>query len=196
LSSPTRKLALILSLLLPAILLAGCGGQGRLPAGPLQPERNHVVIGQPVRRGGADTIGFDAIWNPGPRPAVIDRVVIVSPRHIRLLGAYITPGTDLGTWLQFPPAIPAHGDAKSAAWAASRKAVGAVIAPRQLVGLALGLVVTDSAARGSLARTDVYYHVGNTHYEWRGSQRIVLTSVDCRAPASKPARNFCRIYGH
>jgi hypothetical protein len=177
-----------------AAVLSGCG-QGQLPAGPLQPE-NHVVVGQPVRRGGAITIGFDALYNKGTHPAVIDRVVIVSPRHIRLLGAYITPGTDLGSWESFPPAIPAHGDPKSAAWAASRKAAGAVIPPHSLGGLALGLVVTDSAAHGSLARTDVYYHVDNTHYEWRGSQRIVLTSVDCRAPSTAPEKNFCRMFGH
>jgi len=100
----------------------------------------------------------------------------------------------IGSWPGFPPAIPAHGNPKSRLWATRHKAVGAVIPPHKLGGLTLALAAT--AAHGSLARTDVYYHVGNTHYEWRGTIRIVLTSVDCRAPSSKPARSFCRSVGH
>jgi hypothetical protein len=187
----TRNRLAVLAVVLLAVL-AGCG-QGGLPAGPLQPERNHLVIGQPVLSTGADTIGFDGLYNSGSQPAVIENIVIVSPRYIRFLGAYITPGTDLGSWPQFPPAIPAAGDPKSAAWAASRKAAGAVIPSHKLGGLALGLAVTDSAAHGSLARTDVYYRVGRTQYEWRGNVKIVLTSVNCHAKRlTKPARTFCR----
>jgi len=100
----------------------------------------------------------------------------------------------IGSWPGFPPAIPAHGNPKSRLWATRHKAVGALIPPHKLGGLTLALAAT--AAHGSLARTDVYYHVGNTQYEWRGTIRIVLTSVDCRAPSSKPARSFCRCVGH
>src|SRR5262252_3480408 len=89
-SSPTRNRLVVLVLLL--AVLTGCG-QGQLPQGPLgsQPE-NHDTVGQPVLRGGADTIGFDGFYNGGTKPAVIDRLVIVSPRHVRLIGAYITLG--------------------------------------------------------------------------------------------------------
>jgi hypothetical protein len=77
LSSPTRNRLAVLTLLLAG--LTGCG-QGQLPQGPLgsQPE-NHDTVGQPVLRGGADTIGFDGFYNGGTKPAVIDRLVIVSP---------------------------------------------------------------------------------------------------------------------
>src|SRR5262245_41584670 len=98
LSSPTRNLARLAALALVLLGPAACG-QGQLPQGPLgsQPE-NHVTVGQPVLRGGADTIGFDGFYNGGNRPAVIDRLVIVSPRHIRLIGAYITLGGPIGNW--------------------------------------------------------------------------------------------------
>ena len=190
-SNPTGNRLAVLALLL--AVLSGCG-QGHLPQGPLGawPE-NHDTVGQPVLRGGADTIGFDGFYNGGTKPAVIDRVVIVSPRHIKLHGAYVTIGGIIGNWTSFPPAIPAHGNPESRLWATRHKAAGAVIPPHQQAGLALGLSAT--AAHGSLARTDVYYHVGNTHYEWRGNVRIVLTSVDCRAPSNKSARSFCRAYG-
>ena len=195
-SSPLRNRLALLALLL--AVLTGCG-QGKLPQGPLgsQPE-NHDTVGQPVRRGGADTIGFDGFYNGGTKPAVIDRVVMVSPRHIKLIGAYVTIGGIIGNWTGFPPSfrISARRYDRGAIrlWARRHRAVGAVIPPHQQAGLALGLSAT--AAHGSLASTDVYYHVGNTHYEWRGSVRIVLTSVDCRAPASAPARNFCSTFGH
>jgi hypothetical protein len=172
-------------------------GQGQLHQGPLgsQPE-NHDTVGQPVQRGGADTIGFDGFYNGGTKPAVIDRVVIVSPRHINLIGAYVTIGGPIGNWTTFPPSFPTSAKGRHDnryaiwRWARRHRAAGAVIPPHQQAGLALGLSAT--AAHGSLARTDVYYHVGNTHYEWRGSVRIVLTSVDCRAPSSASAQSFCR----
>src|SRR5262245_20971972 len=80
------------------------GRPHRLRAGPAtqgaagQPAGNHDTVGQPVQRGGADTIGFDGFYNGGTKPAVIDRVVIVSPRHIKLLGAYVVIGGILGNW--------------------------------------------------------------------------------------------------
>ena len=200
---PAMKARMLAAVLAPALLvlvlpalLAGCG-QGQLPPGPIQPE-NHVVIGQPVLRTGAITIGADALYNGGAKPAVIDRVVIVSPRHIKLLGAYVVIGTVIGNFEGFPPSFSIskgrYDRYAMRMWATRHLAVGAVIPPHKLGGLSLGLSVT--AAHGSLAHTDVYYHVGSTHYEWRGTVRIVLTSVDCRAPAGKPARTFCRFYGH
>jgi len=196
LSSPLRNRLALLALLL--AVLTGCG-QGKLPQGPLgsQPE-NHDTVGQPVQRGGADTIGFDGFYNGGNKPAVIDRLVIVSPRHIKLTGAYITLGGPIGNWPTFPPSFPtsprARHDNRYAIWRWARRhaPAGAVIPPHQQAGIALGLAAT--AAHGSLARTDLYYHVGDAHYEWRGNIRIVLTSVDCRAPSSAPARNFCSYF--
>ena len=97
----------------------------------------------------------------------------MSPRHIKLIGAYVTIGGPIGNWTTFPPVFPTSAKARHDNryaiwwWARRHRAAGAVIPPHQEAGLALGLSVT--AAHGSLARTDVYYHVGNTHYEWRGA---------------------------
>lgn len=119
------------------------------------------------------------MFNSGSRPAVIDRLVIVSPRHIKLVGAYVTLGGVVGNWLTFPAAIPAQGDPASAVWAMRHVAKGAVIPPHSWAGLALGLAVT--AAHGSIASTDLFYHVGNVHYEWKGHVRIVLTLIPRRS---------------
>jgi len=162
-------------------VLSGCTRPGQLAEGPLgKVPENHVVAGQPVRQGMADTIGLDATYNGGPAPAVIDRLVLVSPRHIKLIGAYVTIGGIVGDWPTFPPSIPsARSDPGLVhairAWAHRHKPAGAVIPPHQWAGIALGLEATS--AHGSIAGIDLFYHVGSAYYEWRGHVRIVLTLV-------------------
>jgi hypothetical protein len=193
----TAVLALGLLALITGAVVSGCGS-GQLAEGPLGKVReNHVVVGQPVRRGGADTIGFEGVINSGSAPAVIDKLVMRSPRHIKLTGAYVTIGGVIGNWPTFPPLLPsAHKHPRFAsiirAWAHRHKPAGAVIPPHRLAGIALGLKATS--AHGSIAGIDLFYHVGRARYEWHGHGRIVLTSVDCRAPSSAPAQNFCRYY--
>jgi hypothetical protein len=55
------------------------------------------------------------------------------------------------------------------------RTAGAVIPPGKWAGIALGLAATS--AKGSIAGIDLFYHVGQAHYEWHGHIRIVLTSV-------------------
>src|SRR5215467_2297421 len=143
LSNPTCNRLAVLALLL--AVLTGCG-QAQLPQGPLGswPE-NHDTVGQPVLRGGADTIGFDGFYNGGTKPAVIDRLVIVSPRHVRLIGAYITLGGIVGNWLTFPPVFPTSPKGRHedryfiSRWARRHFPAGAVIPPHQQARIALGL---------------------------------------------------------
>jgi hypothetical protein len=183
-------LALGLLALITATVVSGCGSD--LAAGPLgvKPE-NHTKIGQPVRQGGADTIGFDAVFNSGSAPAVIDRLVIRSPHHIKLIGAQVTIGGPVGDWASYPPVIPSSAGDAFRWWANRHEPAGAVIPPHKWAGIALGFAVTG--AKGGIEGINLLYHVGSAHYEWHGHIRIVLTSVDCRAPSSKPAQTFCRL---
>ncbi len=128
-----------------------------------------------MRHGGADTIGFDAVYNSGSQPAVIDQLVIRSPRHIKLIGAYVTLGGVIGDWTTYPPVIPSSQADAFRFWANRHEPAGAVIPPHTWAGVALGLAATG--AHGSLAGIDLFYHVGQAHYEWHGHIRIVLTSV-------------------
>ena len=165
-----------------AVLVSACA-PGQLSVGPLgaRPE-NQIVEGQPVQRGRADTITADVMYNGGRYPAVIDRLVLVSPRHIDLVGAYICPAARglVGNWAAFPPFF--GNDRQRAqirgiiwAWAHRQEAVGAVIPPHQWAGITLGLEAT--AAQGSIARIDLFYNIGGVHYEYRGRTRIILTRV-------------------
>ena len=148
------------------------------------------MVGQPVREGGADT-------NSGSTPAVIDRLVIRSARHIKLIGAYVTIGGVVGNWPTFPPSFPGSASGRREnryairAWANRQKPAGAIIPPHQLAGVALGLAATS--AHGSIAGIDLFYHVGSSHYEWQGHVRIVLTLVNTRAPSSASARTFAEV---
>src|SRR5262245_16819435 len=178
-SAPLSKsraavLALALLALITPAVVSGCGSG--LLEGPLgvHPE-NHIVISQPVLHGGADTIGFDAVTNSGSAPVVIDRLVIRSPRHIKLTGAYVTIGGIVGDWATFPPVIASNQGDAFRAWTNRHEPAGAVIPPHTLAGIALGLAVTS--AKGSIAGINLMYHVGQTHYEWHGHIRIVLTAV-------------------
>lgn len=165
-----------------AALVSACA-PGQLPAGPLgaRPE-NHGGVGQPELRGVPDTIGVDVMFNGGPRPAVIDRLVLVSPRHIKLVGAYVYPAArgTFGGWPGFPPRY-LRGRPGSEyrglvwAWAHRHIPAGAIIPPHQWAGVVLGLEATS--ARGSIASIDVFYHVGSARYEWQGHVRVVLTRV-------------------
>jgi hypothetical protein len=160
------------------VLLSACA-PGQLQEGPLgKVPENHDVAGQPVRLGGADTIGLDAIFNSGSAPAVIDRLVLVSPRHIKLIGAYVTIGGIVGDWPTFPPSAIGLREVAPAArvWAGRQKPAGAIIPPHQWAGIALGLAPT-STAKARIAGIDVFYHVGSTYYEWHGHVQIVLTVV-------------------
>ena len=172
--SRAAALALGLFALTTTVLIAGCGSS--LPEGPLgvKPE-NPTRIGQPVRHDGADTIGFDAVFNSGSAPAVIDRLVIRSPRHIKLIGAYVTSGGIVGNWPTFPPGIASNQGDAFRYWTNRHEPHGAVIPPQKWAGIALGLSATG--ANGSIAGINLFYHIGSAHYEWHGHIRIVLTSV-------------------
>jgi hypothetical protein len=182
--SASRKAVPSLGLLalITGVIVSGCQQSDQLPEGPLGkfPE-NYGAVGQPVQRGMADTIGVDTLFNGGSAPAVIDRLVIVSPRHIKLTGAYVTIGGPVGNWPTFPPSFPQSASGRRenryliGAWANRHKPAGAIIPPHRWAGIALGLQATS--AHGSIAWTDLFYHVGSAHYEWQGHVRIVLTLI-------------------
>lgn len=181
LSRLSRQVSLALLAMLIGAALAGCGA-AQLPEGPLGKFPEHYdVAGQPVREGIADTIGLDLTFNGGLAPAVIDRLVLVSPRHIKLIGAYVTIGGIVGDWATFPPSFPTRSGARHdvryaiSAWAHRHKPAGAIIPPHRWAGIALGLEATS--AHGSIAGIDLFYHVATAHYEWHGHIRLILTLV-------------------
>jgi hypothetical protein len=191
------RLLLVTLVVIAGAVLSGCQGPGQLPEGPLgKVPENHAVVGEPVVSGIADTIGFEVIFNGGSAPAVVDRLVLVSPRHVKLAGAYITIGGPVGNWPTFPPEFPQSASGRHEnrypvrAWAHRHQPAGAIIPPRRWAGIALGLEATS--AHGSIARIDPLYHVGGTQYEWHGHMRIALTLVHCRAPFSASTQWICR----
>ncbi|MGO9081279.1 MAG: hypothetical protein ACLQDY_19940 [Streptosporangiaceae bacterium] len=182
--SVLRKAALPLGLL--AVVTAAVllfllrPGTGQLTEGPLgsRPE-NPSAVGAPARLDQPDTVGVDSMYNAGPDPAVLDRLVLVSPRHIKLTGAYITLGDGgaiIGTVATFPPsASNLRRYAPDVNWAGRHKPAGTIVAPHQWAAVALGLEPT--AHIGRIASIDIYYHVGANRYEWLGHVAVVLTVV-------------------
>ncbi len=169
-----------------ALFLVLRPGAGQLPEGPLgsRPESTGFQ-GDPARLGKPDTVGVDSLYNGGNAPAVIDRLILVDPRHIKLVGAYITIGGSLvGNWETFPPPARAlYREAPGVHWAGRHKPAGTIVPAHQWALVALGLEPT--AAVGRIASIDLYYHVGTAHYEWQGHVAIGLT-VEPR-PTASPA---------
>ncbi|MGO9161219.1 MAG: hypothetical protein ACLP7J_10960 [Streptosporangiaceae bacterium] len=164
-------------------------GAGQLPEGPLgsRPE-NTGFQGDPARLGKPDTVGVDSLYNGGNVPAVIDRLILVSPRHIKLVGAYITIGGSLvGNWETFPPPTRAlYRSEPGVHWAGRHRPAGTIVPGHQWALVALGLEPT--AATGHIASIDIFYHVGTTRYEWHGHVAIGLTvePKPTGSPAAKP----------
>jgi hypothetical protein len=175
----TRTRAAVLAQVLLALVLlavlAGCG-LGRLPVGPLgKQQENYTVVGQPVREGGADTISDEVVFNDLLFPAVIDRLVVVSPRHIKLIGAYMTIGGIIGNWVTFPRPSPPplragattgtrsgcgptatrspgplflHADRLESCWALKRQALMAASRRSTCSTTSAGLITNGAAACG------------------------------------------------
>ena len=155
---------------LAAVLAAACGGG--LPQGPLGPTEKASTACVPARVGQARTDGIDGAENTGRTTVVIDRIALASPRHIRLIGAYVVPGENwIGVAATFPP--PASSIRPGVNWSARHKPAGSRIPPGKWVGFVVGLAPV-SHATASTAGLVVFYHVGSTQYQWRSRVRIVI----------------------
>ena len=72
--------------------------------GPLGPPGNYDTNCLPGKPFQAVTEGNQGVTNGGPDAIILDRMLLISPRHLRLTGAYVVPYTKnlVGSWLQFP----------------------------------------------------------------------------------------------
>jgi hypothetical protein len=99
-------LGLLAAAILAAVLVAVLRLSGSvLATGPLGPPGNHDSNCLPGRpKNSVGTEGNQPVTNSGHDTIVIDRLVLASPHHLKLTGAYLVPGRGLvGTWLSFPP---------------------------------------------------------------------------------------------
>lgn len=168
-SRPARLTGWLIVAALAAVLATACAA---LAQGPLGPTENVSTACVPARVGQARTDNMDGVKNTGRETAVIDRIALAPPRHIKITGAYVIPGEHWIGWAAtFPPtasSIPANVD-----WSGRHTAAGARVPPGKWAGFVVGLAPV-SHATASTAGLIVFYHVGRAQYEWRSRVRIVL----------------------
>jgi hypothetical protein len=159
-----------------AALASACAsspGSSLLPAGPLGPAGGPTTQCTPGSPGHADTVGLLSLTNSSHDGLVIDGIDLAAPQHIKLAGAFLTPGDgETGVWLSFPP--PAAQLPADVRWAQRVAAMGARIRPGETVGLVLGITPTSSTATASTSGAEVFYHDGGTRYELRTSLGMVI----------------------
>jgi hypothetical protein len=150
--------------LLLAVLAAGCGPSPGA-VGPLGPTADATqCMPDPGRT--PVTVGETAFRDDGRAPLIIREIVLRKPHHIRLLGAFITPGEDpvAGIYSSYPPPdgqLPRG--VKLAAW---HRAAGYIARPRKWFGPVVGLRPAPGAARGTTASTgmDITYTYQGARY--------------------------------
>lgn len=157
-------LGVLAAAVLAAVLVVVVRSSGSvLTIGPLGPPGNHdsnCLPGGPKVR--VDTEGNQNVTNSGHDTIVVDRLVLASPRHLKLTGAYLVPGQGLvGTWPSFPP--PAGKVDRYVQWNRRERPAGARIPPGQTVNLVFGVEQTTNGP-GSTAGIEVLYHDGGTRH--------------------------------
>jgi len=144
-----------------------------LAAGPLGPPPvNLVTECLPANVGQADTHGMDSFTNKSHDVLVIDHVGLASARNMRIVGAYIVPGTgQVGEWRGFPP--PAAQLDKDVRWAKREPAAGARVSPGETVNVVVGLEPTGRAT-ASAKGIELLYHDGGTQYELVSNVTVII----------------------
>jgi hypothetical protein len=146
----------------------------KIGIGPLGNGGTRGSICAAVRPGVVLSYGVTDLRNSSSSPAVIDKVSLVSARHLQMVAAWVVPITghqDYGVWDGYPPAPHQSG----VMWSQHTRAAGAVIQPSHGQAHAnLVQVLQPTGPVGKAQATDVFYHVRNTQYRMQVDYGFVL----------------------
>lgn len=138
-----------------ACCLGGCGG-GLATDGPLGGGAFGSISGgndcAPAHVGQPETFGDERFTNHGHATVVLDRVILLHPRHERLIGSYAVPGIYLTGQVPWPPSwgVPPT-------WKDRQPVHGFRLAPGRSFNMALGVTATTTGMASSQGMV-IYYH--------------------------------------
>jgi hypothetical protein len=159
--SDRRKLAGVVAGVGLVTALAGCSASSS-GTGPLGGPGDPGQVCSPLRPGQVLSYGFTGVRNSGDVTVVIDRVGLADARGLRVLAAYVVPGTSnflYGINRGYPPELPLSPGVD---WAARQKADGATLRPmKKSLEDSLLLVIKGTGRRGTAKGVDIWYHAGS-----------------------------------
>ncbi len=163
------------------VALVGCTASGD-KIGPLGGPGDPGQICNPLRPGQVLSYGFTGIRNSGHSTVMIDRVGLADIRGLKVIAAYVVPGTSrflYGSAYGYPPVRPLPSGID---WAARQRADGAKLPPMKLSQEdSLLLVIKPIGHRGAASGVDIWYHADGQHYHLKTSTSLV--TFDRRACA-------------
>ncbi len=147
-----------------ACALAGCSSGSNLAAdGPLSSGSSRygsIPNGSVCEPGGRpQSFGDQVFTNYGSTALVLDRVVLLHPRHQRLIGSYAVPGTIAIGSVRWPPKYPGMPPG----WKHRQPVHGFRLAPGRTFNMVLGITATIPARATSQGML-VYYHDASGTY--------------------------------
>jgi hypothetical protein len=150
--------------------MSGCGSSGPGPLRAAPPGTSTCI---PAKPGQGVTYGGERWTNHTSQTIVFDRVGIRRPQHLKLLGAYATPGLYVvGMWASWPP----KGQPEiwlSHSWAHRRLVAGYRLRPGATAGIVLGIEST-APPRGSTPGMLIWYHTASGNYLLRDDYEIIV----------------------
>jgi hypothetical protein len=139
-----------------AILLAACSTSGGYTDGPFGNDGGYSgTVCLPARPGGVVTDSFEDFNDTGGT-ATVDKVVLVHPRHLRLVAVWVAEAN--GPVGKFGRGYPKPGRE----W---QHVPGAVVRhTRGNQTISVVIVVKPSGRLGTATAVNLYYHSGGMHY--------------------------------
>ncbi|SRR5712691_7606270 len=153
--------------------LASCTSVSASP-GPLGGPGDPGQVCTPLRLGAVLSYGFTAFRNSGDSTVMIDKAELTDPRGLRVIAAYVVPGTArfaYGVESGFPPERPLPPGVD---WSARQNASGAQVPPMTKSQQdSLLLVVRATAHRGSAKGVSLWYHTSHQQFFLQTNTRLL-----------------------
>jgi hypothetical protein len=115
------------------------------------------------------TFGDQQFTNHGHATVVLDRVVLLNPRHERLIGSYAVPGTLLIGVVPWPPKYAGM----PSTWRQREPVRGFRLAPGKSFNMVLGVTATGRG-RATSGGMLVYYHDSAGNYVARNYFAMII----------------------
>jgi hypothetical protein len=125
------------------------------------------------------TDGIEALTNHSSQTVFFDRVGLRDPRHLKFLGAYLSPGSryKVGAWTRWPPGPARPGDPVPRGWTRRHPVHGYRLRPGANAQVIVGFELT-ALPNGTSPGLLIWYHTARGSYVLRDDLAIVVGRIN------------------